>query len=840
VELAVKELSEAEKQIASLSSKLDTLENLKDSGFGWYPQGVKALMKDPNAVGLKSPVAEALSIPDGYEAAAEAALGEKLGWLIVEDRAAGLAALNLAKKRGLGRCAFIPQNSLESQDLTANLLGPLKLVETLTEAEIADTSWSYLTPDGDYLGQSFLAGGTSHSEPNTSNKGKKEKNSAQQSPPQAPLPKDSPSIGLLSHLKELEAVRKDLQKATDNASKIKGKVDKEREKLKIADEALAVMENQKNSLSADLAEANSKIMVAISEEKGLIIRRDSLSGELNRTQEQIKASEEKIQNAQKDKEDLLSQVQILETNWKQAVAKAQKLSLDLEVLRESGQEASSLADSLSERLESAKREFSRVANWLKDLDSRRSSLSAQEASLLEKVQDLKAKAVEIVDQMEGLPEKLKQAELEVSQLRETITEKRTQITASEEEVRNTRHLRENSVNSLSEIEKKFIDTAYSLDKLHDDMMKDYRVILYDPEAIALDLTDNPFIKVTIPSEEDATDSEEQQQITASEESDDSGDSAEDEQSQSNEEDAESEEEEDDDDDDDNQASSQDIIQEDITDPDSSASTPHDQQDQLGLEENPVSEISPDASEENVPALAPPEKIQAPEWAAKELPEDAEATIANLKERLASMGEVNLSAIEEEAQLSERYNFHKTQYDDLQSAIDNLKDSITRINQTCRQRFGETFEKANEQFKNIFPVLFEGGEGWLSLTNEADPLESGVEIHVHPPGKKITVMRSLSGGEKTLTSLCLIFALYLIKPSPFCLLDEADAPLDEANIDRFNRLLRNLSESSQIIMVTHNKRTMHISDTLYGVTMETPGVSRLVGVNLAQAEVLSNA
>ncbi|MDR1487364.1 MAG: AAA family ATPase, partial [Deltaproteobacteria bacterium] len=141
--------------------------------------------------------------------------------------------------------------------------------------------------------------------------------------------------------------------------------------------------------------------------------------------------------------------------------------------------------------------------------------------------------------------------------------------------------------------------------------------------------------------------------------------------------------------------------------------------------------------------------------------------------------------------------------------------------------------------DIFPVLFEGGEGWLSLTNQDDPLESGVEIHVHPPGKKITVMRSLSGGEKTLTSLCLIFALYLIKPSPFCLLDEADAPLDEANIDRFTRLLRNLSEASQIIMVTHNKRTMQISDTLYGVTMETPGVSRLVSVNLAEAEGLTN-
>jgi chromosome segregation protein len=143
-----------------------------------------------------------------------------------------------------------------------------------------------------------------------------------------------------------------------------------------------------------------------------------------------------------------------------------------------------------------------------------------------------------------------------------------------------------------------------------------------------------------------------------------------------------------------------------------------------------------------------------------------------------------------------------------------------------------------KFQEIFPVLFEGGEGWLALSEHNDALEAGVEIHVHPPGKKIMVMSLLSGGEKALTALALIFALYLIKPSPFCLLDEADAPLDEANIDRFNRLLRKLSESSQIIMVTHNKRTMQISDTLYGVTMETPGVSRLVSVSMSQAQVLT--
>jgi chromosome segregation protein len=238
-------------------------------------------------------------------------------------------------------------------------------------------------------------------------------------------------------------------------------------------------------------------------------------------------------------------------------------------------------------------------------------------------------------------------------------------------------------------------------------------------------------------------------------------------------------------------------------------------------------------------IAPPELVDPLGLADLELPNMAESNIVVLREKLAALGEVNLDAIREESEIKKTYDFYKTHYDDLVKAMRDLKTSISRINQTCRDRFSQTFELANRKFREIFPVLFEGGDGWLTLTDEFDPLESGVEIHVHPPGKKIMVMRSLSGGEKTLTSLCLIFALYLIKPSPFCLLDEADAPLDEANIDRFNKLLRNLAQASQIIMVTHNKRTMQIADMLYGVTMETPGVSKLVSVNLAEAEVLTH-
>jgi chromosome segregation protein len=232
---------------------------------------------------------------------------------------------------------------------------------------------------------------------------------------------------------------------------------------------------------------------------------------------------------------------------------------------------------------------------------------------------------------------------------------------------------------------------------------------------------------------------------------------------------------------------------------------------------------------------PPERV--PEVEENFDPDAAAERRRELRQKIDAMGEVNLTAIGEHEALTERYEFYKNQYDDLYEAIANLKTSIARINRTCKIRFKSTFEAVDQKLREIFPLLFEGGEAWLSLTDESNILESGVEIHVQPPGKKLTVMSLLSGGEKALTALALIFALYLIKPSPFCLLDETDAPLDEANIDRFNRLLKRLGQSSQIIMVTHNKRTMQIADTLYGVTMETAGVSKLVSVNLSQVEAM---
>ncbi len=211
--------------------------------------------------------------------------------------------------------------------------------------------------------------------------------------------------------------------------------------------------------------------------------------------------------------------------------------------------------------------------------------------------------------------------------------------------------------------------------------------------------------------------------------------------------------------------------------------------------------------------------------------EEDARLTRLRERVSAMGDVNVGALAEIAELEERHAFLQQQRDDLERALEDLKKTIGRLNRASRARFRETFDRVDTCFRDVLPRLFGGGKAQLRLTNEEQILESGVEVVVQPPGKRLGPLDLLSGGEKALTAVSLIFALFLTKPSPFCFLDEVDAPLDDANIGRFNDMVREMSSHSQFILITHNKRTMEVAETLYGITMEEPGVSKVVSVRL---------
>jgi chromosome segregation protein len=210
---------------------------------------------------------------------------------------------------------------------------------------------------------------------------------------------------------------------------------------------------------------------------------------------------------------------------------------------------------------------------------------------------------------------------------------------------------------------------------------------------------------------------------------------------------------------------------------------------------------------------------------------AEEAIVGLRAKIDRLGAVNMMAIEQFDELEVRHQFLTTQRKDLVDSIAATNEAITRIDETSTVRFREAFEAINRNFQQTFSTLFGGGHAGITLIDETDPLESGIDIVASPPGKRLQNVQLLSGGEKALTAIALMFAIFKYKPSPFCLLDEIDAPLDDANIGRFVEMLKGMLHHTQFILITHNRKTMEIADRLYGVTMEEPGVSKLISVRL---------
>ena len=211
-------------------------------------------------------------------------------------------------------------------------------------------------------------------------------------------------------------------------------------------------------------------------------------------------------------------------------------------------------------------------------------------------------------------------------------------------------------------------------------------------------------------------------------------------------------------------------------------------------------------------------------------------ITSVKDSINKLGNVNVNAIEDYKNLMERYTFLKTQHDDLVEAKKNLEGIILDLDEAMRKQFSENFKSINDEFDKVFKEMFGGGKGTLELIEGEDILEAGIRIIAQPPGKKLQNMMQLSGGEKALTAIALLFAIQNLKPSPFCLLDEIEAALDESNVDRFAKYLHKLTKHTQFIVITHRRGTMNRADRLYGITMQEKGVSALVSVNLIDKDL----
>ena len=211
-------------------------------------------------------------------------------------------------------------------------------------------------------------------------------------------------------------------------------------------------------------------------------------------------------------------------------------------------------------------------------------------------------------------------------------------------------------------------------------------------------------------------------------------------------------------------------------------------------------------------------------------------IQELKGEIRALGNVNVNAIEDYKNVSERYEFLKTQHDDLVEAEATLEKIIAELDEAMRKQFTEQFAHICQEFDHVFKQLFGGGKGTLELMDDEDVLEAGIRIIAQPPGKKLQNMMQLSGGEKALTAISLLFAIQNLKPSPFCLLDEIEAALDDSNVDRFAQYLHKLTKNTQFIVITHRRGTMTAADRLYGITMQEKGISTLVSVSLLEDEL----
>ena len=233
-----------------------------------------------------------------------------------------------------------------------------------------------------------------------------------------------------------------------------------------------------------------------------------------------------------------------------------------------------------------------------------------------------------------------------------------------------------------------------------------------------------------------------------------------------------------------------------------------------------------------------EQFEKPESSDLSLAE-VQRIILDIKKKIKELGDINVHSIEEYREVADRYELMKTQYEDIISAEASLIEIIENLDELMRKQFSEKFVEINEQFNKVFVELFGGGAGVLKLEEDVDLLEAGISIISQPPGKKLQNMMQLSGGEKALTAISLLFAIQNLKPSPFALLDEIEAALDDSNVDRFANYLHKLSNRTQFIVITHRRGTMVSADRLYGITMQEKGISTLVSVNLVEGELSDN-
>jgi len=744
-----------EHELAGLDARLKSLEEL-EAGRAEYGDAARTVLAQANGkVNQKGAVADYLEVETGRERAVEAFLGEVLQHIVVERQDHAFAGLELVREASAGRCGFVVIEGEDAPASDAGTFTPPAGFVSLSSVFRVNSPYEQVLRRA--IGEAWLTDSYERAE-----------NAAATAPCPIVTAEGEvfrgPHLVAGGHPKEARGILETKRDIKDLRARIEGERD-----------ALARLGEETTALERVITEATQAI--------------DALNAEQHRQEKQIVALEAQLQRASEDATKVTLKGDQLSRERRQSEEERAALELRQEEARVSILSLEQEQRMADERLTEAQRRLFEARERVEALSHRAAEARASHAGLVER-------AAALASEVRRLEESGRELELRAQSLADELETARQRIAVLQAAVSAGEQKLAADILGLDELRSAVAaaDDAVSTLRIGaDDLESSIRLARGEFEAVRATVSEYDLARATAESDLshlaatciDAVQATLDEVMIEVEELERTGAAV----------------------------------------PDARAILADEADEATDEEGLPV------AAEEQPDAQAAVEVADAAVAAASERTLSAEEAISTLRAKLDRLGPVNMMAIEQYDELETRYAFLSTQRKDLVDSIAQTIEAIKRIDETTRVRFVEAFAAINRNFQEVFTTLFGGGRAGLTLLDENDPLESGIEIVAQPPGKRLQSVQLLSGGEKALTAISLMFGLFKYKPSPFCLLDEIDAPLDDANIGRFVEMLRSMQDHTQFILITHHRKTMEIADRLYGVTMEEPGVSKLISVQM---------
>ena len=754
-----------EHELAGLVARLKSLEEL-EAGRAEYGDAARTVLAEASGrVNPKGAVADYLEVEVGRERAVEAFLGELLQHIVVERQDHAFAGFELIREASAGRCGFVVVEGEPAQ--TASTSGAPLPNGFVTLSSVVRVNGPYGDVLRGAIGEAWLTDSYERAE-------------AAAATAPCPIVTTEGEVFRGGHLvagghpKEARGILETKRDIKDLRARIEGERD-----------ALARLAAETADLERVISEATQAIA--------------ALGAEQHRQEKQIVALEAQLQRASEDATKVTLKGDQLARERRQAEEERASLQLRQEEARASIQTIEQDQRIAEEVLNEAQQALAFGRERAQDLARRAAEARAAHAALVERASALAIEVRRLEEAARELEERVTTLSAELAQTRQRVADLRQSVVRGEatlnddiralEELRTTDAMADDAVSTLR-ISTDQYEAAIRVARSEFESIRSL-VSEYDLSRATAE-SDLSHLAATCLEAVQATLDEVMAEV---EELERTGGAVPDARA--------------------------------ILD-DSDEATDEDGNPVAGAEVANADTAVADASPDTQAAV---DAAAAAVAAAEQRTLSAEEAISTLRTKIERLGPVNMMAIEQHEELEARYEFLSTQRKDLVESIAQTSEAIRRIDETTKERFVEAFGAINRNFQVVFTTLFGGGRAGLTLLDENDPLESGIEIVAQPPGKRLQSVQLLSGGEKALTAISLMFGLFKYKPSPFCLLDEIDAPLDDANIGRFVEMLRSMQDHTQFILITHHRKTMEIADRLYGVTMEEPGVSKLISVQM---------